>query len=96
MKLEAVIVCDNYSDFLAHTLPDNRILFDKIVVVTSFEDKETQRVCEFWHVQCIKTDVINSRKGEFCKGAPESTSALRRSTKTHGWSTWTPISRSRH
>lgn len=69
MKLEAVVVCDKYSDFLAHSLPDNRILFDRLVVVTSHEDKETQRVCEYWHVQCIKTDVLNSRKGQFCKGA---------------------------
>lgn len=69
MKIEAVIVCDRYSDFLAHTLPDNRILFDQMVVVSSHEDKKTQRVCEYWHVKCIQTDVLESRKGHFCKGA---------------------------
>lgn len=68
MKLEAVVVCDKYSDFLAFTLPENKILFNKIVVVTSHEDKETQRVCEYWHVQCIQTDVLESRRGHFCKG----------------------------
>ncbi len=69
MKLEAVIVCDQYSDFLAHTLPENRILFDRLVVVTSPEDKETRRVCEYWHVQCVQTDALETRWGRFCKGA---------------------------
>lgn len=67
-KLECVVVCDRYHDFLSHTLPSNKFLFDRMVVVTSFEDKETQKICEFYHVKCIKTDDINSRKGEFCKG----------------------------
>lgn len=67
-KLEAVIVCDRYHDFLRNTLPHNKYLFDKLVVVTSFEDKETQRVCEFNHVQCIRTDVMESRKDHFRKG----------------------------
>jgi hypothetical protein len=66
--LEAVLVSDRYSDFLAHTLPHTKYLFDKIVVVTSYEDKETQRVCEFHHVMCIKTDELMARKGEFHKG----------------------------
>jgi hypothetical protein len=67
-SMEAVVVCDHYSDFLVHTLPHTKFLFDKIVVVTSYEDKETQRVCEFHHVMCIKTDELMSRKGEFHKG----------------------------
>jgi hypothetical protein len=66
--MEAVIVSDNYSDFLAHTLPHTKFLFNKIVVVTSYEDKQTQRVCEYHHVMCIKTDELMSRKGEFHKG----------------------------
>ena len=66
--MEAVIVCDKYADFLALTLPHNKFLFDRIVVVTSFEDKATQKVCEFHHVQCIKTDKLEARKGEFHKG----------------------------
>ena len=31
MKLEAVTVCVNYTDFLAHTLPRNRALFDRLI-----------------------------------------------------------------
>lgn len=67
-SVEAVVVCDKYSDFLVQTLPHNKFLFDRIVVVTSWEDKATQRVCEFHHVQCIRTDELQSRKGEFHKG----------------------------
>lgn len=68
-KMECVIVCCQYSDFLAHTLPHNKFLFDKLVVVTSYEDKATRRMCEYHHVECIPTDVLESRKGKFCKGA---------------------------
>jgi hypothetical protein len=77
-KLEAVVVCDHYSDFLRCTLPTNKFLFDKIVVVTSFEDKDTQRICEFLHVECIKTDSLEARKGHFCKahGINEGLTAL--------------------
>ncbi len=68
-KIEAVVVCDHYHDFLAQTLPYNKYLFDKLVVVTSYEDKATRRMCEFHHVECIPTDVLEARKGKFCKGA---------------------------
>lgn len=68
-KYEAVIVCDKYADFLTHTLPHNKPLFDKLVVVTSFEDAATRKVCEFWNVECLPTDSLKSRHGDFCKGA---------------------------
>lgn len=67
-SIEAVVVCDKYSDFLVQTLPHNKFIFNNIVVVTSYEDKETQRVCEYHHVMCLKTDELMSRKGEFHKG----------------------------
>jgi gluconate kinase len=66
-KIECVVVCDRYADFLRCTLPHNKFIFDRMVVVTSFEDKETQRIFEFYHVECLKTDALESRKGHFCK-----------------------------
>ncbi len=68
-RIEAVVVCDRYADFLRVTLPCNKHLFDRIVVVTSPEDRDTRRICEFHHVQCIPTDALNSRWNKFCKGA---------------------------
>jgi hypothetical protein len=68
MKIEAVIVCVNYSDFLAWTLPTNKNLFNKLVVVTSKEDVKTQKLCEFWHVQCVITDRMYEDGAAFNKG----------------------------
>lgn len=55
---ECVIVSINYSDFLAHTLPYNKSMFDRIIVVTDKNDKDTKMVCEFWNVECIQTDDV--------------------------------------
>lgn len=67
-KIECVIVCDKYHDFLGKTLSQNKHQFDRVVVVTSPEDKETRKICEYHHVECIPTDSLRSRWGEFCKG----------------------------
>lgn len=68
MKLEAVIVCVNYSDFLAHTLPSTRSQFDNMVVVTDTKDNNTKRLCEFYNVKCIQTDVFYEGGDVFNKG----------------------------
>jgi hypothetical protein len=68
MKLEAVIVCVNYSDFLAHTLPSTRNQFNKLVVVTDRNDIETKKICEYYNVQCIQTDVFYENGDAFNKG----------------------------
>ena len=67
MILEAVIVCVNYADFLSHTLPLNKQHFDRIVVVTSPQDKETQKLCEYHHVQCVQTSVFYEDGAAFNK-----------------------------
>ena len=68
MKIEAVVTCVNYADFLAHTLPFNRPVFDRLVVVTTPDDRTTQEVCRFWDVECIPSRAFTDR-GPFCKGA---------------------------
>lgn len=67
MKLEAVIICCDYADFLCWSLPLNKAHFDRLVVVTSNKDERTKRLCEFWHVQCIQTDVFYKDESKFNK-----------------------------
>lgn len=67
-KIECVVVCNNYGDFLRWTLPYNKHHFDRMVVVTSPEDTETQKICEYNHVQCIQTDEMRTKERAFCKG----------------------------
>ena len=57
MKIEAVITCVNYSDFLAHTLSENLQHLDNVVVVTDPEDKATEALCSKLSVQSIDTKV---------------------------------------
>jgi len=45
-KLESVIVCVGYADFLHWTLPLNVKQFDKVVIVTSSTDADTQAVAK--------------------------------------------------
>jgi hypothetical protein len=56
MKLECLTVSVNFSDILAHTLPLNKNLFDRTIVVTDPGDTATKRVCEHNYVECIATD----------------------------------------
>ena len=69
MFLECVIICVDYADFLAWTLPFNRQQFDRLVVVTSKQDKQTRKLCEFYHVQCVPTDDFYRAEKAFDKAA---------------------------
>lgn len=69
MRLEAIIVCKDYSDFLEETLPNNIQYFDDVVVVTHHDDKATQRLCGKYSVECIKTDCFNEYGDAFNKGS---------------------------
>jgi len=68
--IEAVTVCVNYGDFLAHTILWNKAIFDKWIIVTSPVDIHTRRLCEFHNVECVLTNtffddgvIINKAKG---------------------------------
>jgi hypothetical protein len=68
-RLEAVIVCHQYGDFLAETLPHNLHHFDRVVVVTGYDDRETQSLCRRFGVECRPTDVFRHDGPEsFAKG----------------------------
>lgn len=68
MYLEGVIVCVNYSDYLAYTLPHNRSHFDNLVVVTDLKDESTKHVCDYYHVKCVQTDAFYEDGNSFNKG----------------------------
>lgn len=68
MKIECVTTCVGYGDILAHTLPRNRIHFDSLLVVTAPEDKQTQKVCDYYRVPYHATDSFGTRWGQFSKG----------------------------
>jgi len=68
MYLEAVVVCVNYSDFLAYTLAKNVELVERLVVVSHYDDKATHRLCDKFSVDCIKTDVFHDDGDRFNKG----------------------------
>lgn len=67
MYLEAVTICVNYSDFLAFTLPFNKNHFDRMVVVTDTKDYKTKKLCDFYNVECIQTDVFYEDGDNFNK-----------------------------
>lgn len=68
MKLEAVITCVRYADYLAQTLPFTTSQFDRVVVVTSHDDEDTPRLCRYWSVDCVRTDAFTEGGGSFAKG----------------------------
>lgn len=67
-KVEAIIVCKDYSDFLEHTLPENLSQLDDIIVVTHKDDKATQAVCNKNSVHFITTDAFEEYGHVFNKG----------------------------
>jgi hypothetical protein len=66
--VEGLITCVDYGDFLAASLPFNRHIFDHLIVVTDPKDVETQRVCEYYDVECLITSGFTSKGAPFNKG----------------------------
>jgi hypothetical protein len=71
-KIEAVIVCKNYSDFLQITLPINKIHFDNIIVVTSQDDEATKALCKNFNVNYLIYNDFNKNGAKFNFGGARS------------------------
>ena len=68
-SLEVVITCVDYGDFLDQTLPFTLSHVDRVVVVTSFDDELTKKVCQKWSVECVPTDAFTEKGEIFNKGS---------------------------
>lgn len=68
MRIEAVTVCVDYSDFLNVIANTNKKLFDRWIIVTSHFDKKTQAVCDYHGLECVKTNVMYDNGDTFNKG----------------------------
>ena len=55
MRIEAVIICVDYADFLEQTLPSTLEEVDDLVVVTTPEDGATRGLCHKMGVRCLPT-----------------------------------------
>lgn len=68
MKLSCIIASVNYSDYLAVTLPINKVHFDDFLVITTIEDTKTQEVCRQNEVDFIVTDKFTENGASFDRG----------------------------
>jgi hypothetical protein len=67
--VNAIIVCVDYADILAVTLPYNRHHFDRVTVVTTPEDYRTCNVCSEWQTGVHCTRAFYARGASFNKWA---------------------------
>lgn len=67
IKIEALTVCLNYSDFLEHTLPANMQQVDYMLVVTHPDDKRTQQLCKKFGVDFVETEIFHENGDAFNK-----------------------------
>lgn len=68
MKLECVLVCVNYSDYLSCVIESNKKYFDNIVVVTTEKDQKTIDLCNTNGVSIVLTDRLYENGTKFNKG----------------------------
>ena len=71
-KIELIIVCKNYSDFLQITLPLNKKHFDNIVIVTSDDDIDTQNLCKKYNVNFVIYNDFYKNNAKFNFGGARS------------------------
>src|SRR4051812_13604369 len=67
MRIECVTVCVGYADFLAETIPFNRPHFDRWVIVTTPEDRDTRELCRRHGLTPVLTRDFYRGGAEFAK-----------------------------
>jgi len=67
-KIEAVVVCVGYGDYLAITLPFTKSAVDRVIIVTDEEDHLTQEVCRKHEVEFIISKRLHEKGAVFAKG----------------------------
>lgn len=67
-KLEGLVVCVGYGDFLSWSLPENMKHFDRLVVVTSPDDKQTQAVAMACGAELVISERFRENGAVFNKG----------------------------
>lgn len=65
---KSIVVCVDFDDLLSITLPRNKRHFEKVVVITTKEDKRTQYVAAVHHCECLITDAFTRHGATFNKG----------------------------
>jgi hypothetical protein len=58
MKITAITISVDYDDFLVHSLKHNKGLFDRWIIVTNKNSKNTVNMCKEYEVECIETDAF--------------------------------------
>jgi hypothetical protein len=66
--MQSVVVCVDFDDYLAITLPNNLQLFDRTLVVTSPQDKKTIALAERYRCHRLITDSFYDQGAAFNKG----------------------------
>lgn len=65
--MKALLVCVDYWDYLAVTLPLNKHHFDRMLIVTSPADHRTQQLCIENQVDCYPTNAFYENGAHFNK-----------------------------
>lgn len=69
MNIRGLTVCVNYADLLARGLELWHTGLDRLIVVTSTTDTETQNLCNRLNVECYTTDIFYANGARFNKAA---------------------------
>lgn len=83
LRLEAVTVCVGFDDMLDVTLEANHPHLDTMIVVTSHDDRATQKVAQKHGAICVQTDLFTKNGRKFNKGAAINAGLSR--YQYHGW-----------